>query len=173
MTPRVVIDLQLEALFGYNMPNKIQKLIDEEMNQGRWVDGYHLAASPWEIESEDTRKLLEIVLGQYPALRIDGKLLRQIISKQLPASLGMHVRWIVHENGAYALTDGLVIARFDGSSVAWVTPRLSFDGIVFESLTGSELHGYTWPIDSDDQSDCPFTLNFETGEILKGQVEEY
>ena len=38
-----IIDVQLESFFGRKFPQKIQHLVDEELNHGPWVDGYELA----------------------------------------------------------------------------------------------------------------------------------
>jgi hypothetical protein len=50
MTKRDIIDVQLESFYGSKFPRKIQRLIDEELNQGKWVDGYHLAVEKGVID---------------------------------------------------------------------------------------------------------------------------
>ena len=171
MTLSTIVDLQLEALYGYGLPTKIQKLIDHEMNLGHWVEGYELAAFPDEVDEPNARKLLEIVLEQDPALRIDGSTLSRLVEELLPES---RVLWIVHEDGSYALTDGLRVARFLGASLIWRTPRISIDGIVFGSLKDGKLRGLAWQGESwDDSPDDPFTIDFETGEILEGQIVRF
>lgn len=173
MTPRIIIDLQLEALFGTRLPLKIQRVVDHEMNLGRWVDGYELAAFPDEMDEARSRELLAIVLGQYPELRIDDHTLRELVEKLLPQSVFWKVLWIVHENGSYALTDSLRVARFNGASLVWRSPRISLDGIEFVSLTESKLCGLAW-LGSDSLAlDSPFTMDFETGELLEGQAMDF
>jgi len=171
MKRSAIVDLQLEALFGDKFPSKIQRLIDHEMNLGHWVEGYELAAFPDEMDEPKARELLEIVLKQDPALRIDGSTLSRLVEELLPECSGALLRWIVHEDDSFALTDGLRVARFLGASLIWRTPRISFDGIEFASLKDGKLRGCAWLGGSPSLSpDDPFTIDFETGELLEGKI---
>ncbi len=51
-----IIDVQLESFFGRKFPQKIQHLVDEELNHGPWVDGYELAVCDGVIDGDDARK---------------------------------------------------------------------------------------------------------------------
>lgn len=165
-----IIDVQLESFFGDRFPHKIQRLVDGELNQGRWVDGYDLAVCKGVIGGDDALILLEIVLAAHPALRIDRDTLLRAVEDKLPQSRGAPVSWIVGENGAYALTDSLRVARFEGAEVIWRTPRISWDGIEFDSLTNDRLRGRAWMLTSRVRPDRPFVLDFETGELLIGEA---
>ena len=171
MTPREIIDVQLESFFGSKFPQKIQRMVNDELNQGRWVDGYDLAVSLGGsvIEGNDARELLKIVLTQHPALRIDEAALRMEVESQLPLSLHSPVSWIVDESGAFALTDGLKVARFEGASMVWRSPEIAFDGIDFDSLSEGKLRGRAWWMGSHETPQSRFTIDFETGEMLEGQ----
>jgi hypothetical protein len=170
MTPREIIDVQLELFFGSKFPQKIQRLVDEELNQGRWVEGYDLAVCRDVIGGDDARSLLEIVLTQHPELRIDREVLMEFVEEKLPQSEGASVSWIVGEGGAFALTDSLRVARFEGVKMIWRTPRLSWDGIEFDSLENCRLRGRSWMLSSSVTPDAPFELDFETGELIDGQL---
>lgn len=170
MKSREVIDVQLESIFGHKFPQKIQRLVDEELNQGRWVDGYHLAVCEGVIDGDDGRKLLQIVLADHPELRIDETELKRVVEEVLPQSFGAAVSWIVDDRGAFALTDSLRVARFERESVVWRSPRISYDGIAFDSISDGRLHGRAWLLSSSVSPDSPFTFDFETGELLEGQV---
>lgn len=170
MKSRDIIDVQLESFFGDKFPHKIQRLVDDELNQGRWVDGYDLAVCKGVIEGDDARRLLEILLTEHPALRIDRDTLLRAVEDKLPQSLGAPVLWIVGESGAYALTDSLRVARFEGAEVIWRTPRISWDGIEFDSLTNDRLRGRAWMLTSSVRPDTPFELDFTTGELLAGEA---
>jgi len=170
MTTREIIDVQLESFFGGKFPQKIQRLVDEELNQGRWVDGYDLAVCQGVIEGDAARKLLEIVLAQHPEQRIDRDALEAAVEDNLPQiSIGTPVAWIVAESGAYALSDTLRVARFDGVRMIWRSPRISFDGIALDSLSGGRLSGRAW-LGSHETLDASFEIDFETGELLEGQI---
>jgi hypothetical protein len=173
MKNREVIDVQLESFFGNKFPQKIQRLVDEELNQGRWVDGYDLAVRQGVIEGDAARQLLEVVLTQHPELRIDEAALRTVVEERLPQSLGAAVSWIVDDSGSYALTDSLRVARFKGASIVWRSPRISFDGIDFDSLSEGNLRGRAWLLGSHESPDAPFVFDFETGELLEGHVVEH
>ena len=170
MTSKDVVDLQLDALFGAGLPRKIQKLVDDELNQGIWVEGYDLAISRDGTEISDAEALLEIVLNQYPSLRIDRALLNRQVEKHLPQSLGAKVSWIVDESGSFALIDSLRVARFDGDSIVWCSDRISFDGIEFTSLTDNRLDGLAWWLGSHESPESPFRFDFQDGRLLIGQV---
>ena len=173
MKSREIIDVQLESIFGHKFPQKIQRLVDEELNQGRWVDGYHLAACEGVIDGDDAHKLLQIVLADHPELRIDDTELKRVVEARLPHSLGAAVSWIVDDSGAFALTDSLRVVRVDRESVIWQSPRISYDGIDFDSLSDGKLRGRAWLLGSDESPDAPFTSDFETGELLEGHVVEH
>jgi hypothetical protein len=170
MKARDVIDIQLEAFFGDRFPHKIQRLVDEELNRGHWVDGYDLAVCKGVVSGDDARKLLEIVLGEYPVLRMDEMDLRQEVATNLPQSQLEPVSWIIHESGAFVLSDTLRVARFDGASLTWVSHRISYDGIEFDSLADGKLRGRAWMPSSGTSPDSPFVFDFETGEMLEGAV---
>jgi hypothetical protein len=173
MTKRDIIDVQLELFFGSKFPQKIQRMVDGELNEGRWVDGYDLAVSRDVIDGDDARKLLEIVLTEHPALRVDRDALLRAVEDKLPQSMGAPVSWMVAESGAYALTDSLRVARFEGAEVIWRTPRISWDGIEFDSLTNDRLRGRAWMLTSSVRPETPFELDFETGDLLAGEAVPY
>ena len=170
MTKRDIIHVQLESFFGGKFPQKIQRLVDDELNQGRWAHGYDLAVCRDIISGDDARKLLEIVLTQNPELRINRDVLMDSIEENLPQSMGAPVSWIVDESGAFALTDSLRAARFECEKMIWRTPRISWDGIEFDSLRSGRLQGRAWMLSSSVRPDTPFVLDFETGELLEGEA---
>lgn len=173
MTKRDIIDVQLESFFGSKFPQKIQRLIDEELNQGRWVDGYHLAVAKGVIEGSDASELLQIVLTQHPDLRIDEDALRKVVEERLPQSLGAKVLWIVDDSGSFALTDSLRVARFHGASLIWRTPRISYDGIALDSIANGKIFGQAWWLGSHESPYAPFVLDFVSGEVLEGQIVQH
>lgn len=170
MTAREIVDIQLESFFGNRFPHKIQRLVDDELNQGRWVEGYDLAVSEGVIDGDDARSLLEIVLQHHPEFRLDETELRKQVEEYLPQSLVGRVVWIVDERGAFGITDSLRVARFDGSSMTWRSPRISYDGISFDALSGGLLSGRAWLLGSNVEPDSPFVFDFETGDLTKGTV---
>ncbi len=171
MTTREIIDVQLESFFGDKFPQKIQHLVDQELNKGQWVEGYDAAVCRGVIEGDDARKLLAIVLAQNPQHRINEAELNSVVETQLPQSTP--VSWIVDESGAFALTDSLRVARFEGTSMIWRSSRISYDGIEFDSLAYGKLRGRAWLADSSLTPNAPFTFDFETGELLEGTVVQH
>lgn len=169
MTIREIIDVQLESFFGDKFPKKIQHLVDQELNQGQWVEGYDIAACRGVIEGDDAHKLLAIVLAQNPHLRIDENALKRVMQAQLPQGPGAS-DWIVDDRGAFALTDSLRVARFEGASMIWRSARISYDGIEFDSLADGKLRGRAWLLSSNTAPDSPFTFDFDTGELLEGSI---
>lgn len=167
MTAREIIDLQLESFFGTKFPQKVQRLVNEELNQGRWVEGYDLAICRGVVGGEEARRLLQIVLGQHVEWKIDKADLMRVVESQLPQSLGANMAWIVDESGAFALTDTLRVARFDGATITWCSQRVSLDGIVFDSLMNGRLVGRAW-WGSHEDLDATFVFDFESGELLEG-----
>lgn len=171
MSPRQLIDLQLDAMFGHAMPEKVQALVDADVNEGGWRDGYELAFISSSLDQAEGQKLMDVVLAQHPDFRIDQGRLLAAIEKELPQSrVGARVLWIVHETGSYALTDSLRVARFEGSRMIWRSPRISWDGIEFDSLIDGRLRGRAWWLGSHESPDSPFEFNFDSGELLVGQI---
>ena len=170
MTKREIIDVQLEEFFGIKFPQKIQQLVDDELNKVLWVEGYDLAVCQGVFDGDDARKLLGIVLSEHPEYRIDRDALMKVVEDKLPQSMGAPVSWIVDESGAYALSDTLRVARFDGVRLTWRSPRISFDGIAFDSLSDGRLRGRAWWLGSHETPESPFEIDFETGELLQGQI---
>lgn len=168
MNSRDIIDVQLELFFGDRFPHKIQRLVDDELSRGHWVDGYHLAVCQGVVDGDDARKLLQIVLREYPKLQIDRTNLERLVDKHLPQSQFARVSWICGDDGSFAMTDSLRVAKFQINALAWVSPRISYDGIAFDSLKDGMLRGWAWLLGMDDVLNEPFTINFETGELLEG-----
>ena len=107
MTLKEIVDVQLDSFFGAGLPRKIQRLVDEELNRGRWVEGYDLAVSVEPLGVLEAERLLEVVLKQNEQLRINRNDLLQTVEDELPQSMGAKVLWIVDEDGSFALTDSL------------------------------------------------------------------
>ncbi|MBN9692910.1 MAG: hypothetical protein J0M24_21905 [Verrucomicrobia bacterium] len=171
MSPRQLIDLQLDAMFGRTMPQKMQALVDADINEGGWQDGYELAFISASLDQAGGQKLLNMVLAQHPEFVIDQARLLAAIESVLPQRrVGARVLWIVDETGSYALTDSLRVARFEGSRVIWRSPRISWDGIEFDSLIDGRLRGRAWWLGSHESPDSPFEFDFESGELLVGQI---
>lgn len=171
MNPRQLIDLQLDAMFGHTMPEKAQALVDAAVNEGEWHDGYESAFISSRLDQLEGRKLMAVVLAQHPNFQIDQARLLEAIEKELPQSrVGARILWIVDEAGSYALTDSLRVARFEGSRMIWRSPRISWDGIEFDSLIGGRLRGRAWWLGSHESPDSSFEFDFESGELLLGQT---
>jgi hypothetical protein len=171
MRPRQLIDLQLDAMFGHTMPEKVQAMVDADVNEGGWQDGYELAFISSSLDQVEGQKLMDLVLAKHPAFQIDRARLLAAIERELPQSrVGAHVLWIVDETGSYALTDSLRVARFEGSRMIWRSPRISWDGIEFDSISDGRLRGRAWWLGSHESPDSPFEFDFESGELLVGQI---
>lgn len=169
MTDKEIIDIQLEQIFGTKFPQKIQRLVDQELNEGRWTEGYDLAVSQTVIDGDSARRLLEIILSQRSDLRINQSELHRVIESELPQSVGANVAWIVDVSGDFALTDSLRVARFNRETMIWRSPRISFDEVVFDELKDGKLKGRAW-LGSNEPLDSSFVLDFESGALLEGQI---
>jgi len=169
MTDKEIIDIQLEQIFGTKFPQKIQRLVDQELNEGRWLEGYDLAASQTVIDGDSARRLLEIILFQRSDLRINQSELHRVVESELPQSMGANVTWIVDVSGDFALSDSLRVARFNRTTMIWRSPRISFDEVVFDELKDGKLKGRAW-LGSNEPLDSSFVLDFESGALLEGQV---
>ena len=122
------------------------------------MEGYDLAVCQDVIGGDDARKLLDIVLTQFPDMRIDRDALLKAVEDKLPQSMGAPVFWIVDESGAYALTDSLRVARFEINEIIWRSPRISLDGITLDSLADGRLRGRAWWLGSHESPDAPFEI---------------
>lgn len=152
------------------MPEKVQAFVDAEVGAGMWRDGYENAFYSSPPDGVEARKLMELVLTQYPKFQIDEARLLKTVERELPQSCGARVHWMVDESGSYALTDSLRVARFDGNRMIWRSRRISWDGIEFDSLEEGRLRGRAWFLGSHESPDTPFEFNFSTGELLVGQI---
>ncbi|MCD6050776.1 MAG: hypothetical protein K0Q55_2179, partial [Verrucomicrobia bacterium] len=98
MSPRQLVDLQLDAMFGHTMPEKVQALVDADVSEGGWQEGYESAFISSSLNQFEGQKLMEIVLGRHPELQIDRARLLAAIERELPQSrVGARVLWIVDE----------------------------------------------------------------------------
>lgn len=169
MNLRDIVDLQLDSFFGSRFPWKIQELVDSELNNGRWLDGYDIAVSSEVISILEAQQLLEIILNESPRFRLDKSVLLPIVDECLPQSCMAQVSWIVDEVGSFALSDTLRVARFDMGRLSWVSSRISLDGIEFDSLDGGKLKGRSWLGSNTIKPDSPFEIDFDSGELLVGE----
>lgn len=167
MSPRELVDLQLNAIFGSTMPPKVQALVDAELNAGRWQEGYDLAMNPSGLNQSEGQELLDIVLRQHPNLKIDRDALLGSVDKELPQSIFAKVLWLAADDGTFVLTDSLRVARYRKETPIWISRRVSFDGVELVSVDKQVVRGLAFLGDSCSP-DSPFTLDFETGAILEG-----
>lgn len=166
MAPSVLIDLQLDAIFGCTMPPKVQALVDAELNAGRWEDGYDLAVNASGLNQNEGQELLNIVLASYPDLKIDRDSLLTSISRTLPQSVFARVLWLAADDGTFILTDSLRVARYRKETPIWISRRVSLDGIRLISVDRDVVRGLAFQGDSYPP-DAPFSLDFETGAVLE------
>lgn len=167
MEIRELIDLQLDAIFDNTLPPKIQSLVDNELSQGRWFDGYDIAVKPTGLNSSEAEDLLEVVISNHSKWRIDRDQLLASVEKCLPQSMAVKVLWMVADDGSFILTDSLRVARNQNEKPVWVSPRISFDGISLVSVSDRFVKGNAFL-----GSDSPFLLDFSSGEIHQGTIIE-
>ncbi|GAA5496455.1 hypothetical protein Rhal01_02639 [Rubritalea halochordaticola] len=172
MEKRDIIDLQLQRHFGssYKSKLKLQALVNEELNAGVWKDGYELAACTKELSQEDAEQLLEIVLKQFPEYRM-GKEFLDSVDVILPQCSLTRINWLVADNGTAVLTDGLRVAAYRGTELLWVTPRISYDGIILKDIHNNQVTGTSEWLGSDDPT-APFVIELTTGQLLEGEIVE-
>ena len=164
-----IVDLQLELLFGNSMPVKVQALVDAELNEGKWVDGYDIAVKSTPLDSGEGHELLEVVLKHFPEARIDTERLMESVDEDLPQG---NMCWLVAPDMTYILSDSLRVSRYVNADSLWVTPRISIDGIILDSIDERFVKGRSWWMEGDEPNDA-FTLCFESGEVLKGRVADW
>ena len=167
MSPRELVDVQLDAIYGATMPVKIQNLVNRDLDAGIWEDGYDLAVNPAGLDHAEGQELLDMVLKRYPDYKIDKAPLLESIDANLPQSYFEGVLWMVADDGTFILTDSLRVARYRNNSPVWVTPRISFDGIELVSVDSETVRGLAF-LGGSNVPDSPFTLDFETGSVLEG-----
>ncbi|NNE94308.1 MAG: hypothetical protein HKN23_21885 [Verrucomicrobiales bacterium] len=169
ITPKITVDLQLDSLFGATLPNRVQKLVDDELNRGRWLDGFDIAVSPAALNQEDGEKLLEVILDAYPEERINHAKLLELIDQELPQHQIAGIGWITADDGSFLLTDSLRVCRVRGDLPDLeVSPNFARYGIEFDSVDREAVRGRSFWINSN-ACDCPFVLSFGTGELIEGQ----
>ncbi len=169
MTPRELVDIQLDAIYGATMPVKVQDLVNTELNAGRWEDGYDIAVSPSGLNHDEGQALLDIVLKRHPDLMIGKTALLESVAANLPQSDFAKVLWMTADDGTFVLTDSLRVARYRNDSPIWVTPRISLDGIDLVSVDRKTVRGLAF-LGASYTPDSPFILNFETGEVIEGDI---
>ncbi len=172
MSPREIIDLQLDAIFGKTMPTKVQAMVDAELNAGRWHEGYDIAINPRGLSQHEGQQLLEVILGQHAELKIDAERLLETVCTELPQSIFVKVHWIAAADGTFILEDSLRVGRFRNSEPIWISPRISLDGIELDSVDSEFVRGRSFWLDSY-YPDMPFALSFENGAVLDGQIVEW
>jgi hypothetical protein len=168
ISKRELIDVQLDALFGTSLPDKVQALVDSELLEGKWADGYDLAVNPNGLSQSEGRTLLAILLSQYPDEKIDADALQESVDHNLPQSTFAGMIWIVADDGSFILNDSLRIARYSGSALIWISGRVSLDGIDLVSVDRDSVQGLAFWGESNGP-DTPFILDFKSGKMLKGE----
>jgi len=167
-----IVGLQLQAAYGAMLPTMVKSIVNRELDEGIWLDGYELAVTPKELSLDESNELLRIILTANPECKINIEVLSGVVEKELPQGTFARLTWLVAEDATFVITDSLRVARFKGSSMMWCTPRISYDGIKLIEVANEEVHGLCWHLSKSYEPDEPFRLDLENGTILTGTIIE-
>ncbi len=154
------------------MPAMIQGLVNRELDAGIFLDGYEMAVTPNPLNHEEGNILLETVIEANPKTRIDIEKLSQVIERVLPQCEFPAKSWLV-EKESFVMTDGLSVAKFQGTNVLWCTSRISIDGIILKEIKENILYGFCWLASEAYKPDVPFRIDLENGNILSKEVVDF
>ena len=167
-----IIELQLQSAFGLMLPVLIKSIVNREMDEGIWIDGYEIAFTKNSLNHSDSMELLHIILDENPEMKIDLEKLSYLFESKLPQSVGTKINWLVSEDGCFVVTDSLRVGKFKKNSMLWRTPRISIEGINLTEINDNKVHGLSWHGKSYPP-DEPFIICFTTGEVILGNIVEF
>lgn len=109
----------------------------------------------------DPRTLCVVASGEGYLVRTDAPQ----IWEEIPATPVLDARPI-QANGLLIFADFVQIVAYGPNGLAWVTPRLSWDGLKINEITPDTIYGTGWdaPIDAEVQ----FTVDLATGRCSGG-----
>jgi hypothetical protein len=170
ITEKELVELQLNSAFGHMMPTMVKNIVNRELDKSIWEDGYETAVTERDLNYEEGIKLLDILLKNNPNVKIDLDELESVIDSELPQSAFAKVSWIVSENASFVMTDSLRVAKFQQSKVIWCTQRIALDGISLKEIRNEKIFCLAWQGSSAYEPDEPFILDYQTGEVLSGNI---
>jgi len=167
-----IVELQLQSAFGAMLQVLIKSIVNREMDEGIWIDGYEIAFTKNALNHAESMELLHIVLKKNPEMKIDLEKLSHLFESELPQSVGTKIDWLVSEDGCFVVSDSLRVGKFKKNSMLWRTPRISIEGIIFTEIKNNEVHGLSWHGRSYPP-DEPFVLNYVTGRVVLGNIVKF
>lgn len=173
ITKKELVDLQLNAELGHMMPTMVKKLVNRELDEAIWEDGYETALTKDELNFEEGMNLLNILLTNSPRGKIDLDELNANIDSELPQSIFAKVSWVVADDASFVMTDSLRVAKFKLSKVVWCTSRISLDGILLKEIKDEKVIGMSWQGSPSYEPDESFILDFQNGKVLSGKILDW
>ena len=170
ITESEIVDLQLHANYGSMMPVIVKTLVNRELDDGVYLDGYETAVTKNDLNHDEGLELMEIILTANPKARINIKKLSSVIDKELPQSAFAKVSWLVDKDASFVMTDSLRVAKIKGTNVLWCSSRISYDGIILKEIKKNKVYGLGWLLSESYEPDEQFCVDLNSGKVLSGQI---
>ena len=167
-----LISLHMDIHYGQGYCRKLKSLVNEALDNGEYIEGFEVAIKKGDLDDQECRELLQIVHEHYP-IDLDFEKLDFLIEEHLPQSEVSTISWLVSDNGSLIVTDTLRVAKFTNGELAWVTKRISWDGINLFHLSNDEIVGEWYNPTSADDFWSPLRISSSSGRLIQGEEIDF
>ena len=172
MNHREILSIQMEYHFGFNAKRLLKRAVNAAMDAGEWHENFDIAVTQAELDEDQAEKLLVALLDAYPSYVLDVDGLKAIIDRHLPQAALTSIAWLVGSDCALVLTDSLRVAKVAGTTLAWVTKRVSWDGIILNRVEENIVFGSWYDVTKATDKWQPLRISYSNGKLLEGMEIE-
>lgn len=154
---------------GEYVKNETKDLVDRLITDGFWEDDFELAVTANDLSDDEHERLICALEKRNEIEKEWGPKLKEAATLNLNA-----FEWINLEVRSPGVSDVIVhdhlqLMRFSKEGVAWVSKRISYDGIEIVEVTNDEIIGRWFFPTAEEGIWNEFRLNLENGKILVGE----
>jgi len=173
MNPKYILAIQMALQYGSGGKQLLKTAVYEALDDGEWHDDFDIAVTGTDLDDEEARKLLAAVLDAYPEWVLDVANLDAVIDRHLPQAALKDIALLIGPDYALVLTDSLRVAKVQTGCLAWVTKRVSWDGIALERIEDDVVFGSWYDATRASAKWQPLQLSYNDGRLLQGEVIEF
>lgn len=175
MTHRDVFELFLDLAvdaddtgpIAYSM---MKDFVAAAMARGEWLNEFDRAVIGQEISGEDYRILRQALEKAFPDAHRQSEQIVAVLDEHL--SFPFHpIKYLIEDESSIVAANNLCVARIRDGRPTWITPRVSWDGIMLHGIRDGVIEGeWCQPFGGDPDLWFPLKIALDDGRIVEGKV---
>jgi hypothetical protein len=165
MNPQDILSIQMEYHFGLDGKRLLKEKVNAALDDGEWHENFDIAVTGTDLGDQEAQELLKAVVRAYPDYALDLDELWKCFSQHLPQAAFSSIEWLIGPDCALVITDSLRVAKITTDDLVWVTPRISWDGVILDRVEEGVVFG-SWDALGEWR---PLRLRYSDGKLLEGE----